>query len=158
MSELSQTEPEIARKLYELINPSDAITFWATPIEAAIIADKMLDAPYFVKDADTGEAPKVSDLEARYNEIWCDAKKISSYAEAYRSFVIGKPSERCLYDEAIKRMTADDAKKFRTEHHASRRSSINDICKSCWEAGDRIALCHPEPSRDTPTPHNRSGH
>ena len=144
MSEFLRTEPEIARKLYELINPSDAITFWATPIEAAIIADHMLDAPYFVKDADTGESPKVADLEASYNEIWTDAKKISSSAEAYRSFVIGKPYEPRLYDEAIRRMTASDAEKFRNEHHAGRRTSLNDICKRCWEAGDRIALCHPE--------------
>jgi hypothetical protein len=135
------------KRLYTLVNPSDAITFRATLVEAAIIADRMLDAPYFVKDAETGETPKVDDLPAEYDAIWFDAEKIASYSAAYASFLVGTRSERELFEEAVCRMTPDEATAYRDKYHDRRRTSMNDICKSCWDAARKIAIYPPEKHR-----------
>lgn len=136
----------VEKRLYELVNPSDAITFRATIIEAAIIADRMLDAMYFVKDADTGEQPRVADLKADYDAIWADADKIASYSAAYASFLVGTRSERELFEDAISRMTDDEAASYRKKYHDRRCTSFNDICEACWEVAGKIALCKPEAS------------
>lgn len=132
------------KRLYEVVNPSDAITFRATIIEAACIADRLRPAWYFVKDAETGQEPKVDDLEADYEAIWKDADKLASYAEAYRSFMVGSRVERELVEEAVARMSADEAKAYRSKWHQKRRTSMNDICRMVWETADEIATYEPE--------------
>ncbi|MCS0501574.1 hypothetical protein [Ancylobacter mangrovi] len=136
------------RRLYELINPSDAITFRATVEEAAFIAARMLQGPYFVKDAETGEEPKIDDLGSRYDALWSDAERLASYALAYRSFLVGNPSDRRLFEAAIERMPPDAADEYRREWHAARCTSFNDICAACWETAEKIAAYRPEAAHD----------
>jgi hypothetical protein len=127
------------RSVYKLINPSDQITFRATAEEAAVIAVIMLASMYFVKDVETGEAPKPpQDVLATRNAIYADPERKASYASAFRSFLIGSLSERELFEEAVSRMTTEEARDFRTRYHDKRRSSMNDICSRLWAAADKI--------------------
>lgn len=135
------------RRIYELVNPSDAITFRATPIEAAFIADRMRAGPYFVKDAETGESPsQPENIQCFYDALWCDAAQIQSYAEAYASFLVGSPRDRRLFDEIVAGMSAEQRKARRDKWHDERCTSLNDICRQCWEAAERIAATAPETS------------
>lgn len=131
------------KRLYELINPSDAITFRATAIEAACIANRMGGA-YFVKDKLTGEAPIVPDLAAEYEAIWRDAGKIASYADAYRSFLVGTAFERELFEAAVARMDPAEAAEFKGSYHDKRCTSMNDICQQAWDGAEKIAAYAPE--------------
>lgn len=132
------------KRLYEVVNPSDAITFRATIIEAACIADRSSAGWMFVKDAETGEAPNVDNLEAEYDAIWKDAGKLASYAAAYRSFMVGSLTERELVENAVALMGDDEAKAYRSKWHAKRRTSMNDLCSQCWETAEKIAAYEPE--------------
>lgn len=135
------------RRLYELINPSDAITFWATPLEAAFIADRMRAGMYFVQDCETGSAPEVGDKEqfiAAYNAVWRDAGKLASYAQAYASFLCCGPSDRRLFDAAVSKMSAEDAKAHRVAWQNEKRTSLNDIVAQCWQTAEKIAAYQPE--------------
>lgn len=132
------------KRLYEVINPSDKITFRATLVEAACIADRLRPAWYFVKDVQTDEEPKVDDLETEYDAIWKSAEKLASYADAYRSFMVGSISERELLEEAVSRMSDDEAKAYRAQWHDKRRTSMNDICRQVWGTAEKIAAYTPE--------------
>ncbi|NNU66578.1 hypothetical protein G9X67_14995 [Rhizobium sp. WYCCWR 11152] len=127
------------KRLYEVVNPSDVITFRATVVEAACIGDRLRPAWYFVKDVQTGDEPKIDNLEEEYEAIWKSADKLASYAEAYRSFMVGSRSERELLEEAVSRMTQDEAKAYRAQWHDKRRTSMNDICRQVWETAEKIA-------------------
>lgn len=131
-------------RLYELVNPSDRITFRATIEEAACIAERMRPAWYFVKDALTGDDPVVDDLQAVYDAIWKDAAKLASYAAAYDSFLVGSDSERELFEKATSLMSIDERRAYRTQYDDRRRSSFNDICGQCWATAVEIAAYEPE--------------
>jgi hypothetical protein len=118
------------KRLYEVINPSDMITFRAAVTEAACIANRLGAAWYFVKDMETGNEPEVADLQSEYDAIWKDADKLASYAEAYRSFLVGSRS--------------DEALAYRAKYHDRQRSSMNDICAQAWETAEKIAVYTPE--------------
>ncbi|MGV2135188.1 hypothetical protein GOZ83_19555 [Agrobacterium vitis] len=134
------------KRLYEVINPSDKITFRATVVEAACIADRLREGLFFVKDIETGEEPAVENLEEEYDAIWRSAQKLASYAEAYRSFLVGTVLERELLEEAVSRMSEDEAKAYRMQWHDKRCTSYNDICKQVWDNAERIATYVPENS------------
>lgn len=132
------------KRLYEVVNPSDAITFRASIIEAACIADRLSAGWMFVKDIETGEAPNVDNLEAEYDAIWKDAGRLASYAEAYSSFMVGSRTERELVEDATALMTDEQAKAYRATWHAKRRTSMSDLCSQCWETAEKIAAYKPE--------------
>lgn len=132
------------KRLYEVINPSDKITFRATVVEAACIADRLRPSWYFVKDIETGVEPEIENLQAEYDAIWKDAGKLLSYADAYRSFMVGSVEERELLEDAVSRMTDEEATAYRLKCHNKRRTSMNDICRNVWEAAAEIAAYQPE--------------
>lgn len=132
------------KRLYEVVNPSDAITFRATLVEAACIAVRLSPGWMFVEDAETGEAPKIENLEAEYDAIWKDAGKLASYADAYRSFMVGSRTERELVEDAVALMSEEQAKAYRSKWHDKRRTSMNDLCRQCWETAEKIAAYEPE--------------
>lgn len=131
-------------RLYQLVNPSDMITFRATVAEAACIDARMRAGLYFVNDMETGAAPDVEDLQAEYDAIWKSAEKIASYAAAYRSFLIGSREEREEFERKTASMSTEDAVAFRESYHKRRRTSMNDICRQVWDNADRIAAYPPE--------------
>jgi hypothetical protein len=137
-------EREMEKRLYELINPSDNITFRATVGEAACIADRMRSGMYFVRDVETGTAPEIEDMQAYYDAIWTDAARLASYADAYDSFLVGSLSERQLFEDATARMSPAEREIYRTEYHDRRRTSMNDICRQVWACVLPIRSYEPE--------------
>jgi len=136
-------------RLYELINPSDQITFRASPLHAAIIADLMSSSLYFVKDVETGKAPAdPDDIQSAYNAIWQDADALKAYSDAYASFLVGSARDRALFEEIVAGMTPEERKARRDQWHDERCSSMNDICRQCWEAAAKIAAYKPEVPTD----------
>lgn len=133
------------RRLYEVINPSDRITFRAMLEEAACIADIFDASMLFVKDIETGEKPQVEDIKAAHDLIYSTRAGLDSYADAFASFMVGTRSERELIEKAIERMSAEEAKAYRAEWHDKLRSSLNDICARCWPVADRLRAHTPEP-------------
>lgn len=132
------------KRLYEVVNPSDAITFRATVVEAACIADRLMAALLFVKDVETGEAPEVANLVDHYDAIWTSAESIKSYANAYRSFMVGTAAERLLVEDAVSHMDVEEADAYRAKWHKKRRTSMNDICRQVWASAEKIAAYEPE--------------
>lgn len=128
-------------QVWELINPSDAITFRATPEIAALIASAMLSALYFVRSV-TGEDPPA--LPERSETELAEASFRAAYADAWASFAVVRPSRRAAYDAEM--AAIDDAaarRTFRADWHARARTSTNDICAECWEFAERIRARQP---------------
>ncbi len=132
------------KRLYELINPSDRITFRATVAEAAFIESRMSSAMYFVEDCETGKPPHIEDIQQQYDSLWFDGERLASYAAAYRSFLVGSQSERELFEEAVSHMSDEEAAAYRARYHERRATSMNDICSACWETAEKIAAYQPE--------------
>ena len=132
------------KRLYELVNLSDAITFRATVGEAACIADRMRAGLYFVKDVETGKDPAIDDLQAFYDAIWSDRDRLNSYADAYDSFLVGSVSERLLFEDVVATMTSDERLAYREKYHDRRRTSMNDICGQVWANAPKIRAYEPE--------------
>jgi len=135
------------KKLWELVNPSDPITFRATEVEAVIIADRMLEAMYFVNDAGNGmpvPSMEADELKRAYEAIWKTPEGIASYAAAYDSFLIGTIEQRGLYEKNRSLMTETQQQSYRADYHERRRSSMNDICQACWNVAAKIAATKPD--------------
>lgn len=129
------------KKIYEIINPSDQITVRATPEEASVLGVILGASFYFLKDAETNEdAPKVSDDEWKElrEAIYADAERRKSYADVFRSALIGSMTDRLLFEDAVAKMTPADAKAYLDKWQDMRRSSMNDICKRLRDAADGI--------------------
>jgi hypothetical protein len=128
------------KRLYEIINPSDPITVMATPAEARVFAYTLGLSLYFLNDAE-GNIPEsytADEWNAARDAIYADPVLKASFANVYRSALIGSPSNRKMFEEAIKRMTPADAVGYRAMWHDHHRSSMNDICARLWEAADAI--------------------
>lgn len=134
------------RRLYELINPSDTITFFATPTEAAFIANRMAAGFYFVRDCESDERPAEIDdaLRASYDALWSDPERLASYSRAYASFLVCTARERPLFEDAITRMSEADADAYRKVWQETHRTSMNDIVAQCWATAKKIAAYQPE--------------
>lgn len=121
-------------QIYELINPSDAITFRATKEEASVIAGIVGASLLFVKDVETGEAPNTEGWQDARERFWKDSVAFDSYCRAYESFLVGSPKDRELFEDAVRNMGADEAAEYRLKWHNRKCSSMNDICARFWEA------------------------
>jgi hypothetical protein len=141
---MNATPDGSTKHLYEVINPSDQITFRATLVEAACIADRLLPALYFVKNVETGKSPEVNDLQSEYDAIWKSAEKLASYAAAYRSFMVGSVNERELVERAISTMQPNEAKSYLVAWNNKRRTSWSDLCGEVWATAEKIAAYQPE--------------
>lgn len=135
------------KKLWELINPSDPITFLATEHEAALIADRALAALYFVKNAETDAEPEVEDLRAWYDKLWFSKEQILSLADAYESFLVG---DRAEFERRIAGAGPEKRAVLHAEWHNEKCSSMNDICAKFWEAGRNIRATEPDDPNTIP--------
>jgi hypothetical protein len=134
-------------RVYEVINPSDAITFRATPEEAAVIAIRLYESLIFVKDVETGKDPSEGfspeHLARLHKEVLGDAMR-PGYAAAWRSFLVGAPHDRGLFEHAIEKLAPNDATEFAALWHDQKRTSLNDICKHAWDNAARIDAWNPD--------------
>ena len=129
---------------YELINPSDKITFEAPNYESALLATLMVgkgaygadpiddsgdviegeeDVPiFFLGGLDEFVAERnisLKDIKAQYHD---------DIVLTLKSFCTGSMNERTLFDAALKAITDDDARKeFIANWDDKQRSSMNQI-------------------------------
>lgn len=137
--------------LYELITPSDPITFKAKNNKIAFICAVLLgngQAGVNKYNSDDN-IPSLLFLSKNPNEI------INSYLdntvdnfiennkndikECFKSFAYGNFNSRIDYDNAIEAIT--DSKKleeFKKKHEDKNRSSMSQWVKLAWDMGDRI--------------------
>lgn len=132
------------KQLWSLINPSDTITFRATLTEAAFIAARMAPNFLFVEHAHTGAKPEIENLKDAYDALWRDAGQIASYAEAFSSFLVGRPDLREEFERRIADLPIEEQRAERAAHNDRHRTSMNDICAACWATGERIAATAPD--------------
>lgn len=128
---------------WELINPSDKITFKADSHELACLAVGLLGGKYGATELD-----KEGEGEPRTVPLWlfggadeyfqkhfgrdvagsftaCDKRAL---AEVYDSFLIGSMSERWAFEKAMSVILDEDKAAFKEQWQDRERSSMNDIC------------------------------
>lgn len=120
------------RILYEIINPSDALTMYAPDLVTAGVAVAILGhgqygvegTPILFGWDEWFEGNGIQDLD-----IWLDqSDNLKSVAQCLRSVALGSVEERKYYDAALEAITDDAArKKFIADRNDRRRSSMNDI-------------------------------
>lgn len=147
-----------ARKVYELVNPSDAICFIATPFEARCIAARLKAHPGLVIDPETKDHISPDDdpdFTPKYEAIWKSAEAIQSYARAWGSFMCFPARNRVLLEQALSRTPDDEADLLRRRISENNRTSLNDICRICRDAAVNIAATLPE-GHSGPVPRNEA--
>lgn len=138
MTTTTQATPE--RFLFEVINPSDAASFWASSNEIAVFAMLQLDGgrgAYGAKRVDgsfhgpllmfSGVEP-LRDLGMWPIEDWLTKERWAATADALVSVMLGKPAEREQEDRMLASIEDPIARAARRhELHDQRRSSTNDF-------------------------------
>lgn len=128
---------------WEVINPSDYITFEATETEARIIGWILRGSCLFVTSVN-GEKDPVPDgydrerFDAERNEIWSDPSRRWSYAMCFQSFLCGGGTFREVLKKACESDAVDDSMAYWREISDRKRTSMNDICAHFWKIGDEI--------------------
>lgn len=147
-----KTERSVARRVYELVNPSDAISFVATPFEASCIAHRMKASHYLVTDAETGQhvdPAEDPEFSRKYDDLWKSAEAIQSYSKAWASFMCFPAKGRDVLEKALAWGSAAEAEEIRRTLSERNRSSMNDICKVCRDAAVKIAATRPDQDAHT---------
>lgn len=127
--------------LWELINPSDKITFKAETHELAAIAVGIMGGQYGAQELDTEAEPRNVPLflfggtEEYFQKTFgktiaesfetCDKVTL---AEVFESFLIGSMAERRAYEKALSVLPEEDKAAFKADWLDKERSSMNNIC------------------------------
>lgn len=123
------------KRVWEIINPHDKITFVANEAEAALMAERLLPGLYFVQSVETRKPPVCEDLCGWYTQLFFSAEKIASLAEAYCSALIGNRKE---FDLLATGMSPEQKAAFAAKWHDEKRTSMVDLCAKLWEVGEKI--------------------
>ena len=131
--------------LYELVNPSDPYTFYASTHQVAAAAGLAIGAgQYGVRTggADDVVLPVLFFCSSEDTDKWLKetfgsltdfaAEHRQEIADALDSFVCGPVDKRPAYDKAIDNLEPAEVGRHKVERHNKRRSSMNDIGKSAW--------------------------
>ena len=138
--------------LYDLVNPSDAVTFYASSREVALVVTFMLGRGMYAANAidEDGRTLEDSDLDIPlfimgYGiDDFLDENDISlndtaddhrqEIIESFESFCTGTARERRLFESALSYMDDQEQKgSFVAEWDDRQRSSLNDITNSAYE-------------------------
>ena len=132
------TTPE--RFLFEVINPSDSASFYATSNDVAVFAMLQLDGgrgAYAANRADGSfngpllmfaGAQSLRDLGMWPVEDWATKERWAATAEALESVMLGRPENREQDDRMLASIEDPIARAARAlELHDERRSSMNDF-------------------------------
>lgn len=127
--------------LWELINPSDKITFKAPTHELAAIAVGIMGGQYGAEELDTETEPRKVPLflfggtEEFFQKTFgktvgesfeqCDKEAL---AEVFESFLIGSMAERRAYEKALSVLPEEEKAAFKADWLDKERSSMNNIC------------------------------
>ena len=127
---------------WELINPSDKVTFKAPTFELAAIAVGIMGGSYAAEelDGDTDKPRKVplflfGGTEEFFQKEFgkgvgesfeqCDKEAL---AEVFESFLIGSMAERRAYEKAMSVLPEEEKAAFKADWLDKERSSMNNIC------------------------------
>lgn len=130
-------------RLFEVINPSDAATFYAPSIGIAAVAMLLLDGGRGLYGATDIEADESTPLFAFCSggdaQQWLDSyglwplddaidKNREAIAAALESVALGKPADRRDFDDAVASITDPEARQaFIERRNDRRRSSMNNF-------------------------------
>lgn len=123
--------------IYEIVNPSDAVTIKASdPLVAAVCTLLLAQGQYGLSDEHDNTILPVMIfggidewlLEHKINDLdkFIDTH-ISEMIETLESVVYGSIDSRKLFDSAISKMSPYDASKYRIEWNDSNRTSLTNI-------------------------------
>jgi hypothetical protein len=139
--------------LYEVINPSDPVTFKAASLAAAFIAVTVVGGgQYAARPIDDPEAVEVPLFLFGGSEQWVAKnlpgediegivdRHMDDTIAALQSFCTGSARDRALFDSAREAIT-DPARlaAFDAEWDDKKRSSINDIANRAHTIAGRLA-------------------
>jgi hypothetical protein len=125
-------------KLYELINPSDPYTFYASSIEVAGACTVILSTGFGAKPVD-GEGPSTPVMfgwnewlkERGIDDTWLD-EHLSELAECYESFLIGDAAKRADVESMLAMLPEDKRQEWRDQRQDRYRSSLNQIGEAAY--------------------------
>ena len=148
-------------KLYELINPSDAYTFYADSIEVAGVAVALLSTQFGAKPAD-GEGESTPILfgwdkwfeERLIDSSWIDVHRLE-IADALDSVLIGDACERADIEVLLEGLPMEKRETWRAERQDRRRSSMSRIGETAYENAKRLRR-KPRDNQETQSPLNSS--
>jgi len=130
-------QPSSTSVIYDLVNPSDPITFRAEPAIAPVVAYVLARSMLFVRNAeDQSDVRPLVDREfaRRHDELYSTAETLRELAAVYDSFLIGSGLARVSFELAVVKMPPADAIEYRRQWNDRRRTSINDFCQQAWDA------------------------
>lgn len=135
-------------RLYEVINPSDKITFRASREIAGALAASLRPHMLFVRDVETGK--DIPPDETAYDDVWKYRAQMDEYANTYDSWLIDWKGERATYEAAVATMNAEQRTAYRAEWNEKRCTGRGGaFCQAAYDAARRIRLCEPEPATAT---------
>ncbi|EPA0547485.1 hypothetical protein ACQZN4_003229 [Vibrio alginolyticus] len=119
--------------LFELINPSDPLTFYAPNLEVAAVVAYSLSSHYGAVSVDNPEERSPILLgwgdwfeERNIDGEWMKANHLV-LADAFDSLVIGKPENRAQFGATLAALSDSQKETFKHEHNDKKRSSLNNI-------------------------------
>lgn len=127
--------------VYEIINPSDAITVKASPDHAALLATILAESWMFLRPVDGGDMLRRMSAEAfkaRRDRMDADTADLVAYAAVFHSATVGAPRERAAIDAKIEAFPAAERLMARRAHNQERATSMRNICGPLMDAGDRM--------------------
>lgn len=110
--------------LYELINPSDAHTFYAESDEVAHLTASLISGMYFAKRCDGAEiAPYPADPHVILDS------RLPAIANALETMVVGTSDvgSRGVYESELAKQSPDSRDRWLAEWEDRKRSSLNRI-------------------------------
>lgn len=135
--------------LYEIVNPSDTVTFRAPDDEVARAAVLVLgNGAYGLHDVTDGQNRNVSclllfaskDVTEQLLVEWFGPGSLSAFLDARWAEIAAAlasaqnlgAKERTVYESAIAKMTPEAAEIYRHEVEDHYRTSLNEIVKRAW--------------------------
>lgn len=124
--------------VYELINPSDPYTFVAPSIEVAGACAVSLSSKYGARDLATDEQTPVWFgwpewlADRGIDNAWAKANA-AAIADAFDSFLIGKPSHREDVESMLKLIPEEKREQWRNERQERHRSSLSQIGERAYQ-------------------------
>lgn len=135
---------ENAMTLYELINPSDAYTFYAPSIEVAGVCAALLSPGFGAKPV-SGDGERTPVLfgweqwleDRQINSDWIEEHR-NEIADAYDSFLIGGARQRADVESMLAMLPEDKRQEWRDQRQDRHRSSMNQIGEAAYAQARRL--------------------
>jgi len=144
MTVTDASDHAVVMTLYELVNPSDAYTFYAPSIEVAAACAVML-SPGFGATPVSGDGESTPILFGW--QEWLDDRGINSewvnehrneIAEAYDSFLIGDAAKRADVESMLEMLPEDKRREWRDQRQDRCRSSLSRIGEAAYAKAKQL--------------------